>query len=815
MPFTKCEGYQQLKTLPADEKLAALLSLAKRVNHYELYRRHYHTEEYKRYAINSNLLDALMRTRIDFPTDFSFLSLFELFYQSKDTSIDERPLGAFAMQIEKHVKKHSLNEILCSDIGTILQKPVFKKYLNGEAKRDCWGPDIGKALQKLQQLMGQEAQRPQPYVFSQGRLGKLIKADINALATDIQDRWFSLFHHLAKASGGKPSKKFINSSKPLIDAIGTRQFKTKVNQWLQASSQLEVIAITHTHSYNQKEYTYESHEYIESQGHDLLKGLLWSMSRFHDQKTLQNIAVLVEKCFQKIPGIGLAAAGVGNAGIYTLAQSKGLTGISHLSRLKLRIRQSNTQKLIQKYIDEQAQNLGIKAAQIEELSTPDFDLNHGERLETFDEYQLQIKLTGIGSTSLQWLKADGKPQKSVPALVKNTPALAAKLKKIRDIAKQIKQASTTQRDRIDRLYGENMSWNMADFSQYYLHHGLVSQIAQRLIWTLDGKPALYVNEQWQDHDGKALEVAKAVVVRLWHPLESEANIVLAWRERLEALQIQQPLKQAYREIYLLTDAEINTRIYSNRMAAHILKQHQFNSLAALRGWKYSLLGAYDDGRDGEIASKNLPEYGLTAQFWIDEIIDDTDSFNEAGIWLYVATDQVRFCKTEDDNEAIPLTDVPPLILSEMMRDVDLFVGVASVGNDPQWQDGGPDARPAYRDYWHSYSFGDLTEVAKTRKTVLERLIPRLKIRDVAHIEGKFLWVKGKKHTYKIHIGSGNILIAPHDRYLCIVPGRSKDKQVEQVFLPFEGDHGLSIVLSKAFLLAADDKITDATILSQL
>ena len=31
------------------------------------------------------------------------------------------------------------------------------------------------------------------------------------------------------------------------------------------------------------------------------------------------------------------------------------------------------------------------------------------------------------------------------------------------------------------------------------------------------------------------------------------------------------------------------------------------------------------------------------------------------------------------NEPLPLTDIPPLVLSEIMRDVDLFVGVGSVG----------------------------------------------------------------------------------------------------------------------------------------
>lgn len=68
-------------------------------------------------------------------------------------------------------------------------------------------------------------------------------------------------------------------------------------------------------------------------------------------------------------------------------------------------------------------------------------------------------------------------------------------------------------------------------------------------------------------------------------------------------------------------------------------------------------------------------------------------------------------------------------------------------------------------------------------------------------------------TYRIHLGSGNILMAPNDQYLCIVTARGK--AADQVFLPFEGDAMLSVILSKAFLLADDRKITDPTILNQI
>jgi hypothetical protein len=65
----------------------------------------------------------------------------------------------------------------------------------------------------------------------------------------------------------------------------------------------------------------------------------------------------------------------------------------------------------------------------------------------------------------------------------------------------------------------------------------------------------------------------------------------------------------------------------------------------------------------------------------------------------------------------------------------------------------------------------------------------------------------------IHLGSANILIEPDDRYLCIVPANSA--RTRRVMLPFDGDEVLSVILSKAMLLANNDTITEPTILRQL
>ena len=95
------------------------------------------------------------------------------------------------------------------------------------------------------------------------------------------------------------------------------------------------------------------------------------------------------------------------------------------------------------------------------------------------------------------------------------------------------------------------------------------------------------------------------------------------------------------------------------------------------------------------------------------------------------------------------------------------------------------------------------------------MLPKLKINAQAELTEKYLKIKGKVRTYNIHLGSGNILMEPNDQYLCIVPDSRKKANTEKIFLPFDDDAVFSIILSKAFLLAEDDKIEDPVILNQI
>ena len=740
--------------------------------------------------------------------------LYTAFYENprwRDRHFMAWPVAAMILQIERQYKGQETG--ISPDLAALL-RAIRGAVAGGE--EHYYPRERAKLLDRIDGLLHRASGSGdvKPTLFAD-------KDDFAAFANPMIGRqpgaekkcWYRLLALAQKAGGGKPTAKYLNEGKAIVTELGVGPFRRMVQDWFGFVVQFREKITRHTQTYNGQAYSYTSHEFLDAGNIDTLKGLVWVCALFADGPLLRLLAALAERCYRKIPGHGPAAAAVSNACFFALYKAEGLEGIGQLSRLRLRIKQSNAQGLIERYLHEAATEQGVSLHEIEDLAVDDFGLHDGALETAFDDYRAVIEVSGPGKSELQWYRPDGAPQKSAPAFAREK--YAAQLKRLQDLRKQIDQTTLAQRDRIDRMFRTDRRWTAEHFRSLYLEHGLMSSLARKLIWTFHSGDhavsAIWSDGGWTDNNGSVVHPAEGAAVSLWHPAVHTVAEIKKWRDFLLARQIRQPLKQAFREVYLLTDAEVNTVTYSNRMAAHLLKQHQFNNLAKMRGWKYSLLGAYDDGRYNEAAQLTLEAYRLRAEFWVNEV-NAENAMNDTGIWNYVATDQIRFLNL-DTGAPVRLAEAPAVAFSEALRDVDLFVGVASVGNDPAWQDSG--GLPAYRDYWTTYSFGDLSEVAKTRHEVLTGLVPRLKIGQVARVSDKFLVVKGKLRTYKIHIGSTNILMEPNDQYLCIVPDRSKTAGAPELFLPFEGDTGLSIILSKAFLLAEDDKITDSTITSQI
>lgn len=699
--------------------------------------------------------------------------------------------------------------------------------------------DNRKLIMQIDELLGNDT-RVQPDAGETWADKAL--SDLGAMTPEARLAWDDLFAHAITAESGKPTAKWLAEAVRHRDAIGERELNEHLVAWLnlvapppaftliapkyEGAHILDNAAIHAEYQRLSVEYHAALQEYqnsISEKNILLMKGLAWYASLCPTPEMARAVGLMTQAAFTSVAGYGTWATKAGNAGIWALGQMPGGVGVGPLARLRTRLRDRGALKLIGAAIEAAAKSAGMTVDELEDLAVPTGGLDaDGTRREEFGaEGSALLTLDGkTGRTRLEWFGADGKARKAVPAGVKRE--FAAEVKALKAAEAEVSQALSAQAARLDGFLASERTWPLSVWRERYGSHPVLGNLARRLLWSVGGAVGL---------PGAFAEGAEDAEVTLWHPITAEPEEVMQWRDALEEQGIVQPFKQAHREVYLLTDAERNTRTYSNRFAAHILKQHQFNSLCVLRGWKNALRLMVDDSYPP--ATLPLPRHGLRAEFWVEGIGDNygTDT-NETGTYLRLATDQVRFYRTgaavnyahaggggyapgyrETPAVPLPLDQIPPLLLSEVMRDVDLFVGVASVGNDPTWADGGPEGR--FRNYWQEYAFGDLGETAKTRALVLTKLLPRLKIAGRCHLDGKFLTVRGDLRTYKIHLGSGNILMEPNDQYLCIVPGRSDDNNNGDLFLPFEGDRMLAIILSKAFLLAEDKTIKDASIVSQI
>jgi hypothetical protein len=544
---------------------------------------------------------------------------------------------------------------------------------------------------------------------------------------------------------------------------------------------------------------------------DAIRGLIWMLGAGEEATVAPRIGRYCERCFKKVPNFGAPSIKLGNAAIQTLALLGGQHAIAELTRLKAKIRYPRVARQIEATLTEVAGQRGVSAEDLAEMSLPTYDLSReGERHLPVGDARAIIRVSGTRDVQLLWVRQGSRETANLPKSLKDAaPEAVAAARKLR---KEIEATLAGQTARLEALYLSDRKLPFAQWRERYLEHPLLAGLARRLIWRFDAAgeriDGLPRNDTIEDVDGRPIAQAEGASVRLWHPLHAGADDVLAWRRRLAALGITQPFKQAYREIYVVTEAERQTDIYSNRFAAQILRQHQFKALCDQRGWRYQLMGAWDSHNT---PTRAVPGRRLSVEFWVNGA--DVEA-NRMGVYALVSTDQVRF--VGNDGSPIPVLDVPPMVFSELMRDVDLFVGVASIGNDPNWVDGG--AQPRFGAYWREYAFGDLGQSGKIRGEVLASLLPALAIADRCELRDRFLRVRGNRRSYKIHLRSGNIQMEPDDQYLCIVPGRGlsqRDTVVPRLVLPFEGDMTLSIILSKAFLLAADDKITDPSIVAQI
>ncbi|MEU7653518.1 DUF4132 domain-containing protein [Micromonospora taraxaci] len=681
---------------------------------------------------------------------------------------------------------------------TFTRESLQTEYLAGRSHPAALATWRRTRIERSFSNMGDEDAATWPTVNVGEKWADRAIADIEAMSEERRSRWQALLAHcLLGADKARPTAAWQKSAPALLDAVGVDEFTDRLDDWLPLvglprSLPLRMTTCCSGHLAEFPPRLADRHNV------GVLWGLLWMRAMCPpSEETLRSLGHIAERAARKVPGHGPSSPKLANVAVAVLVDTEHPAALAQLARLASRLTYKSTLRIVEKGLTKHAEALGIGREDVEEMALPGFGLPLADKL---GDSSYEVEVRGVDAV-LVWRNADGKVVKAPPAQVRKE--YGEELKELKATVADVGATLIGTRDRLEGLLRRDRTWTVEQWRERFLDHPLARTLARRLIWTVDGVACCWGGDALRTVDDTVFEPAGDATVRLWHPV-GDPTSVLAWRAFLARHTITQPFKQAHREQYLLTDAERATGTYSNRFAAHIVRQHRLIALLSRRGWSH--VRHRNDGANYQDPWLALPDWDLRAVLHIAGIEDQGDDL----MFDTMGTDQLVFVRGE--RTPVPLEEVPAVVLSEVMRDVDLFVAAAGVGNDPNWFDGGPQGR--YRDYWSQNSFGDLTPTARTRREVLAELIPRLAIGNRCTFTDRFLEVRGDLHTYRIHCGSGNILIAPDDRYLCIIPDSAKAKEPE-MFLPFEGDTRLAEIISKALLLAADKKIKDPVILHQL
>ena len=311
-----------------------------------------------------------------------------------------------------------------------------------------------------------------------------------------------------------------------------------------------------------------------------------------------------------------------------------------------------------------------------------------------------------------------------------------------------------------------------------LRHPLLAPMLQGLVLCGDGIAGYLVKEGrvLERHDGSLEAVKAEEILRIAHPLDLlPPKEWSAWQRECFARERVQVFKQVFRELYPLTATERDESTQTRRYAGHQVWPRQALALLGGRGWV---------SHPEEGVRKVIHEAGLVAG------IEFQESWWTPADVEGLTLEAVYFTKRGSEDR-LRLTDVPPRLFSETMRDLDLVVSVAHRGGvDPEASASSIEARAAL-----------VRETAAVLKLTNVRVEER-----VAVIAGKF-------GRYCVHLGSAVTHKLPGGMVF-IVPIHSQHRG--RLFLPFaDDDPKTAEILSKVLLLARDAEIKDPAILEQL
>jgi hypothetical protein len=638
-----------------------------------------------------------------------------------------------------------------------------------------------------------------------GPWSQIVFEEIAAKDDITRSGWLAFMEHCHSVEETTPGSKWTRRSRELIGALGESEANATMLRWLALGPTAGQPA--------------EGRSPIEDSSYQ--KGLILCAGLSESPQAAAAIGDFGLACLRKVASLGAVSQKVGFACIQALGAMQCKEAVSQLTRLRAKVKYSTARRLIEKSLHLAAERGGVTVGDLEDISVPKYPVSPQGNAETqIGDHVATVRLCEDGRVVTTWHSPAGKLLKSPPTHLRKS--FPKKIRLVALLAKEIEQSYYAQRARVESAFLSPRDIPLAHWRRYYVDHPLLGFLGRKLIWVFsDGqgweRAGLWSDGDVRDSGGKLVNMARAQQVRLWHPLSYSAAEVQRWRSRVFNSGIRQPFRQAFREFYQVTDDERQTRLYSNRFAGVLLRQHQFASLCKTRGWSYQLMGAGFDG--AKVPHKNLDHWNMHAEFYVDLPPDRAVALRRsslaeqsgAGINIFIGSDQVRFYR---DRQEIPIDEVPAIVFSEVMRDVDLFTTACAVGDDETWSDQGERGTGIFADRREHRDFSVVTAL---RAEMLSRVLPHTPIADRCKLTKTSLDIRGQLGTYHIQLGWGGALIATDTitRWLRIPQKLLDAVAIDLSAVPIDLDPRTELILRKAHILADDWKIDSPDLVRQL
>ncbi|WP_439480646.1 DUF4132 domain-containing protein [Chryseobacterium aquaticum] len=390
---------------------------------------------------------------------------------------------------------------------------------------------------------------------------------------------------------------------------------------------------------------------------------------------------------------------------------------------------------------------------------------------TVDGVTVGLIIEDDGKAELVVFK-DDKQMKSIPPKIKKDKAIL----ELGSYRKIMREQWSRSRKGLEEAMIRGDEFLFAEIKNLFEHPVIVKHLEKLVFISSDDKIGFYIDGNLISAQGEIQKLEENQTLRIAHCVDLHQHSVWSdFQHYCFTEKLIQPFKQIFRELYVPTPDELHEKSISRRYAGHQIQPQKTLALLKTRGWKVD----YEEG-----LQKVYHKEGFQVKLYAM-----ADWFSPADVEC-PTLETIEFHSLKEYKN-IPFEEINPRLFSEVMRDVDLVVSVAHVGNvDPE----------------ASHSSIEM-------RAVLMKETARLFKLDNVNIEGSHVLVKGHIAEYSVHLGSAVVHQVP-GKYLSILPIHSQHRG--RLFLPFADDDPNSAeVMSKVLLLAKDDEIQDPTILSQI